>query len=189
MRYLKLYENFEEINHICDKYNIFNYSINQDGSIDVNDSVYLSKKNLLEIPLKFGKVLGVFYCANNQLTSLKNSPIEAHGFNCNDTKLTSLLGGPKKVKNNYWCRRNDIKDFVGFPEHFLWLFVTGNPIEKILNLVFEDHQQKFIFWLNEYDVIRDGNKIVEMRLEEAYWMTMKKELPMNKRTFKNYTLI
>ena len=48
---------------------------------------------------------------------------------------------------------------------------------------------KFIKWLNEFDVIRDGNKIVEMRLEEAYWMTMKEELPMDKRTFKNYTLV
>ena len=33
MKYLKLFESFEEIDEICKKYNIKNYNINTDGSI------------------------------------------------------------------------------------------------------------------------------------------------------------
>jgi hypothetical protein len=35
MRYLKLFESFENIDSICWKYNIKDYIINSDGSIDV----------------------------------------------------------------------------------------------------------------------------------------------------------
>ncbi len=36
MKYLKLFESFEDIDEICKKYSIENYTINTDGSIDVN---------------------------------------------------------------------------------------------------------------------------------------------------------
>ena len=39
MKHLKLFENFEDIESICKKYNITNYTINVDGSIDVNGNV------------------------------------------------------------------------------------------------------------------------------------------------------
>ena len=85
----------------------------------------------------------------------------------------------------------------GFPEYFKSeVFTADNPIDEIIQLVSVSSisqssilQTKFISWLNEYDVIRDGNKIVEMRLEEAYYMTMKEELSQELRQFKNYTLI
>ena len=38
---------------ICRKYHITNYTINLDGSIDVDSSVKLSHMNLINIPLKF----------------------------------------------------------------------------------------------------------------------------------------
>lgn len=41
----------EEIYKICIEYNITNYTINTDGSIDVNNNVKLSHKNLNKIPL------------------------------------------------------------------------------------------------------------------------------------------
>ena len=37
----------QEIHDICRKYNIINYTINPDGSIDVNGDVYISKTNLI----------------------------------------------------------------------------------------------------------------------------------------------
>ena len=55
MRYLKLFESFEDINKICRKYDIENYTINPDGYIDVNDTVYLYYKGLTKLPLKFNK--------------------------------------------------------------------------------------------------------------------------------------
>jgi len=47
------------------------YTINDDGSIDVDGEVDLSRKKLTKIPFKFRNVSGGFYCNNNQLTSLK----------------------------------------------------------------------------------------------------------------------
>ena len=66
----------QEIHTICEKYNITNYSINPDGSIDVEGDVNLSYRNLTKIPIKFNKVSGYFYCAFNKLTSLENFPKE-----------------------------------------------------------------------------------------------------------------
>ena len=41
------------------------YTINDDGSIDVEGDVNLSSKKLTKIPFSFGKVSGVFYCYDN----------------------------------------------------------------------------------------------------------------------------
>ena len=215
MKYLKLYENFNKIKGICEKYNVRNYTINQDETVDVDGDVYLSFKKLSKLPLNFGKVSGSFNCYDNDLGTLKGCPKEVgHNFNCHNTKLTSLeygpvivghdfsctcnnlttlLNGPKIVRiGYYYFTRNNVKDMNGFPEIYtegLGIFYTDNPIAEILDLVGYESRIKFIKYLNEYDVIRDGNKIVEMRLEEAYWISTKEELPWNKREFENYQLI
>ena len=44
MRYLKLFESFEDIEQICKQYGIKYYSINPDGSIDVDYIVDLENK-------------------------------------------------------------------------------------------------------------------------------------------------
>jgi hypothetical protein len=83
--------NIQEIHNICKRYYIGNYSINPDGSIDVDGDVDLSYKNLDRIPIKFGVVTGMFYCNNNNLTSLENCPNEIKSwFNCSYNKLRSL---------------------------------------------------------------------------------------------------
>ena len=43
MKHIKLFENFDtkSIEEICKKYHIDNYTINDDGSIDVDNSVYI----------------------------------------------------------------------------------------------------------------------------------------------------
>ena len=191
MKYLKLYENFEDIDQICQQYGIKNYTINPDRTVDVDGRVDFEKEGLLKLPLKFGKIYGWFDCTNNRLTSLKGSPIYVEKwFGCGRNKLTTLIDGPKTVLETYYCHNNNLKDVHGFPEYFNHIIsIGGNPVDEILSLVYQDYKTKFIKWLNEYDVIRPGNKIVEMRLEEAYYMTYKEELPIKKRTFKNYTLI
>ena len=42
------------------------YTINDDGSIDVDGDVNLSRKKLTKIPFKFRNVSGSFFCYNNQ---------------------------------------------------------------------------------------------------------------------------
>jgi hypothetical protein len=156
-----------------------NYTINPDGSIDVDNNVSISGiiriqfiiqgDILTKLPIKFNKVTGSFYCSNNQLTSLEDSPVSVGGdFNCQDNQLTSLEGGPQSVgvdficSNNqltslegcpesiggdFYCHGNQITDFRGVPEFFEGLFYCeGNPIEEIYKLFI--HEDKHITDLN-----------------------------------------
>ena len=94
----------QEILNICKEYNITNYSINPDGSIDVNGNVDLSYMELTEIPLKFNRVSGSFYCHNNKLTSLVSGPKEVGGsFHCESNKLTSLERSPIELGGSFYC--------------------------------------------------------------------------------------
>ncbi len=69
----------KQIHWLCYKYNIKNYSINSDGSIDVSGDVCLSHKNLTRIPIKFNKVSGYFDCSYNFITSLEGCPRKVAG--------------------------------------------------------------------------------------------------------------
>ena len=191
MNYLKLYENFDDIDQICAKYSLSDYTINSNRTVDVGGNVSFNRCNLTKLPLKFNYVSGVFNCANNRLTTLDGSPRKVgYIFYCYDNELTSFEGGPNTVLDNYHCQNNDIRDFTGYPTNLDgYVYTNSNAIDEIVELVHFTKQQKFIKWLIEFDVIREQCKIVEMRLEEAYWMATKEELPTNKRRFKEYKLI
>ena len=106
----------KNIDSICRKYNIINYTINSDGSIDVNGNVNLGYNKLTKLPLKFNKVSGSFSCYQNQLTSLEGCPIEVGGiFDCHSNKLTSLEGCPKEVGENFSCYNNQLTTLEGGP--------------------------------------------------------------------------
>ena len=102
-----------------------NYTINPDGSIDVDNNVsfthdffYMrSSDRLTKLPIKFNKVTGDFVCRNNQLTSLEDSPKEVGGdFVCRDSQLTSLQGGPQSVDGDFICRDNQLTSLQGAPK-------------------------------------------------------------------------
>lgn len=103
-----------DIQAACRKYGITNYTINEDGSIDVNGDVYLSDKNLREIPLKFRNVSGSFKIDRNYLTSLEGSPrkIGLHFF-IHSNNLTSLEGGPEEIGLGYYCNDNSLTNLKG----------------------------------------------------------------------------
>ena len=83
------------------------YTINNDGSIDVEGSVNLSRKKLTKIPFNFSKVSGNFYCTNNQLTSLDGAPNTVGGyFACYNNQLVSLEGAPNTVGGGFYCYNN-----------------------------------------------------------------------------------
>ena len=103
MRYLKLFESFKNIDKICKQYDIYDYTINPDGSIDVNDDVDLCFKNLIKLPLKFNKV-GWFDCSDNNLISLKGSPKEVSVFfDCSNNNLITLEGSPIEINGSFYC--------------------------------------------------------------------------------------
>ena len=208
-------ESKTDIDSICQNYGIMNYTINPDGSIDVDGNIILSydfeRGELSKIPLKFAKVIGDFECDRNQLTTLKGSPKSVGGnFECSGNKLTSLEYCPESVGGNFDChsnqltsleglseiggyincRRNQITDFKGVSEFFEGLFYCeGNPIEEIYTLFLQENHvndSKCIKWINEFDVIQ-GDKIVLDRLEEVFHQ-LGMEIPENI-TFKNYEII
>ena len=83
----------QEIHDICKEYDIKNYKINKDGSIDVEGDLYLSNRSLTKLKLNFNKVSGNFYCYNNKLTTLVGSPKEVGGdFDCYSNQLSTLEG-------------------------------------------------------------------------------------------------
>jgi hypothetical protein len=145
----------------CEKY-LENYTINPDGTIDVNGGVDLWKKiyNMEKLPVKFGKVSGYFSCGN-KLTTLEGGPnYVGSSFDCRRNKLSTLEGCPKyvggyfncggnnklttlkgiekcEIIGNFYCRNNNIP-----PENYIYILTakiggdifTGNAqIEDILN--------------------------------------------------------
>ena len=160
MKYLKPFN--EEIwfidnksdKKICKKYGIVNYTINPDGSIDVNDYVYLYDYNLTKLPLKFNKVNGNFSCSNNKLTSLEGSPKEINGdFYCRYNLLTSFEFAPKIIRGFFDCENNKIRTFEYFPSYVKGYFwCNGNPIYEVWEL-FENKDK--IELLNDFDIFRD----------------------------------
>jgi len=207
MKYIKLYESFEDIDTICEKYGIKNYTINSDGLVDVDDEVYLYKIELTKLPLKFGNVTGHFDCGANKLTTLKGCPDSVGGFfSCIDNKLTTLEGCPKSVSGSFYCSKNELatleggpqsvgvdfhceenklKDLYGFPEFFdNEVYYNDNPVSEILKL-FNVRLGKVIDLINEYGVIQqDGKLVILDRLEEVFH-TLNMEIP-KEINLKNY---
>ena len=168
MRYLKLFESFENIDEICKKYRIENYTINQDGSIDVDEDVNLHNLGLEKLPCKFNKVNGHFNCNFNNLKSFEGSPVEVNGnFSCHNNNLTSFEYAPRIIRGDFICTDNNIKTFEYFPSFVKYLNCIGNPIWKIWNL-FKDTSK--IELLNDFDIFRnedtDQPAIVMERLND-----------------------
>ena len=174
MKYLKKYKLFESVNEqeihdLCKKYDIEYYTINSDGSIDVDSSVDLSDKSLNKIPLKFNKVNGYFNCSSspnwssrtNQLKTLDGSPIFVNSFDCSGGTLHSLKGSPKyvvdsfncssnylnnlegspiEVSNNFWCVNNQIRNFIGCPEKIGRFYCNKNRVISLDGLLWKSFE-------------------------------------------------
>jgi hypothetical protein len=117
MIWVKLFEDFSEIDSICKKYDIENYTINPDGTVDVDGSINLYKKGLKKLPIKFGKVSGYFDCSYNELTTLEGAPKVVGGYSvCNNNQLTTLEGAPKVIGDDFDCRFNQLTTLEGAPK-------------------------------------------------------------------------
>jgi hypothetical protein len=161
------------LDSICRGLCLENYTINSNGTVDVDDDVEISDLELYYLPINFGRVAGNFECSDNFLTSLEGCPTTVGGnFYCKRNKLTSLQGCPEIISGNFYCSNNKITNFKGVSEFFEGKFYCdGNPIVEIYHLFSNNnniHNYKCIRWINEFDVILDGNKIITDRLEEVF---------------------
>ena len=109
----------EEIHRICKIFEIKNYTINPDGSIDVNGDVELGVYKLDKIPLKFNNVSGYFNISYNNITSLEGCPkYIGETFYCSYNKLTSLEYFPNKIKYDILLKSNPLESLAGFNEDY-----------------------------------------------------------------------
>lgn len=193
----------EEIDRICKRYDIRNYKINLDGSIDVDGNVNISTQNLIEIPLIFNWVSGTFdcsrnkltslygcprtvdgnfYCSNNHLESLQYAPHDVSGnFYCRDNKLTSLKGAPKQIGGNFYCFGNRLTSLLYAPKKVWGDFNCSE--NRLTNL---DHLPVFggvlIIYSNDFDVEKLYEKLYKMVDSRKYFTyktfeTLKNLLP------------
>ena len=132
MKYVELYKSFKSDNlikersystvefHIretCRYYSIGGYTINKDGSIDVDGSINLQKHEFSKLPLKFRNVNGDFYCSDNKLITLEGCPKKVGGsFGCCNNKLITLEGCPETVGDSFNCYNNKLTSLKGCPE-------------------------------------------------------------------------
>jgi len=128
MKHIKSYKIFESaepnfpttregVIQVCKRYEIKNYTINDDLSIDVDGDVNLKGEGLEYLPLKFNYVSGYFGCSYNDLVSLKGSPQTVSGdFYCNSSGLKTLEGCPQTVGGDFNCYSNELKSLEGSPQ-------------------------------------------------------------------------
>jgi hypothetical protein len=167
MKYLKRFNEQEKsIVDWCEELVLFNYTINDDNTVDSSKVVNISNKKLKVIPIQFGLVYGSFNCNENKLRTLKGSPKEVYGnFFCSDNKLRTLIGGPKKVIR-YYCYRNDLISLEGCPLKIGNDDIIRCDYNRIYNIykLFPTHES-YLESL-DYKYLRE-EKIVKKRLDKA----------------------
>lgn len=133
MKYIKVFENYNMESELK-RYNIKNYTINSDGTIDVDDDIYLLGRKLTKLPFKFGVVSGNFDIRGNDLSSLEGCPDEIGGnFLCGYNRLTSLLHCPAEIGGCLNCGNNLLTklDTTSNIEGNIYCF--GNDIDEHSN--------------------------------------------------------
>tara|TARA_X000000368_G_scaffold416055_1_gene409102 strand:+ start:67 stop:675 length:609 start_codon:yes stop_codon:yes gene_type:complete len=194
----------DEIVSFCEIHGISNYTIKDDGTVDVDGSVYLDYCKLTELPLKFGTVTGWFNCSRNLLTSLEGSPKVVFGtFTCNNNQLTSLEGGPENVGFKFICSNNQLTTLKGCPKSIGRDFIChenrlvdidfipdsikrkfqihGNPISSIFN----EANMDFLKAFKTYKIIKDG----VLNLKRLKYLSESFDLDINLNEIEKYYLI
>jgi len=216
MKNIKLYESFrteQEIKDLCSKYDIENYQIRYDGSIDVDGDVDLyNLGDLKQLPLTFNEV-GYFACGNNKLTTLEGCPKVVLGhFGCSYNNLTSLEHSPKIVKGSYYGYKNStitsleglentyidsklsmfeckLYSLKGFPKRVGSFNCGLTPIEPIYYKFIQECDYETMRRFNKFDVIyTDGLDwfIDYDNLGKFLRSVGKEDLMMSKEKFNNF---
>jgi len=164
MKYIKKFNKLNQsvalsikISDICEEYSIINYTINKDGSIDVDDNVFMRMKHLTKLPLVFNKVSGYFDCSMNELTTLEGAPKEVGAyFDCSSNSLTNLKGISTSIDGMLYADYNRITtleympNIIGDDVEF-----KSNPIDYIYTNYIKSIDNIELF--NDYRIIEGNN--------------------------------
>ena len=147
-----------EIHTICKEYNITDYTINSNMSIDTEDSVALYNSNIKKIPINFNIVEGEFDCGNNGLKTLKNAPKKVNNdFYCDKNNLKSFKNAPQYIEGTFDCSVNNIRTFDYFPDVKGEIDMYNNPVYELWILF---HNINHIEHFNELDIIQENGEVV-----------------------------
>jgi hypothetical protein len=189
--YNKLFESENSIHKLCREYRITNYTINDDGSIDVDGNVDLSGRGLTKLPLKFRNVSGYFSCHYNELTSLEGCPSSVGGsFWCHYNKLNSLEGCPSSVGGSFWCHYNKLNSLEGCPRLVGGGFsCLSNPCYPIYRewIGNREIRKELLYMMEDYDFLR-GSTIIWNRLE-SFFEDNDLKIPSKEELSKNYKIL
>jgi hypothetical protein len=94
------------------------HSIDRNGYVNVDGNCNINDLDLYDFgEIQFGTVTGDFNCSDNNLTSLKGSPIKVGAnFFCTENKLRNLIDGPEDVGKSYFCFGNKLLSLKGSPK-------------------------------------------------------------------------
>ena len=179
----------DKIVQLCKEYNIRNYSINPDFSIDVVDDVYfINYFRIKSLPLRFYRVGRDFNCSNNLLTTLVGSPREVgEDFDCSHNQLATLEGSPGVVIGSFNCSYNLLTTLDGCPREVVGDFnCSYNPVTEILDK-FPYPKKVLKFW-DDFNVVRNGNEVSAYRFKEMYLDLTGKEFKGNMK-FEGYKVV
>jgi len=91
-----------------DHHYIDNYEINDDYTINVYESVKISRKNLKQFPeyINFNQINGDFSIQHNKFISLRGCPKIVKGmFSCSNNELVTLKYCPERCES-FYCHSN-----------------------------------------------------------------------------------
>lgn len=175
------FKNFVDVERICQLLGITKYTINSKGLVDVNGSVFLNNfktnskfmnymkdnyrfTNLVQLPIKFGKVDGSFHCIQNELETLEGCPkIVGEGFYCGKNNLTTLKGGPQEVGSIFDCAYNHLSSLEHCPkftEATIVEFDCSENCLKDLKGCPDKPYDRFNCSANEIETLEGGPQIV-----------------------------
>lgn len=146
--------NKDEIEEWLLENDIYDYNINDDLSVDVDNDVILNDRELEKIPVQFNNVLGCFDVSHNNLLSLKGSPKKVKDFfdasfnyleslkyfpnfigeniNVEGNNLTVLEYLPKIIRGSLVASANNIIGFLNPPKSIKgWIDLSHNRIHSL----------------------------------------------------------
>lgn len=126
---------YEKIEQWLLEHDIYDYHIRDDLSVDVDNDVDLSEKELEEIPIQFNNIIGSFNISNNYLNSLIGSPRRvSDSFIAFSNYLENLKYFPKIVGQNIHLEDNELKILEYLPKIIRGnLSAENNKIIAFLN--------------------------------------------------------
>jgi hypothetical protein len=129
----QFFKTYKETKNWLDEMKIKKYTINDDLTVDVDGSVFIvhffSDFNKIPfIPIQFNTINGNFDCSHNNLTSLK--------------------GCPFKIKKDFNCHNNDLKDINDLNSKILFKSIRFHLkwIDEIKQDVWDKY---FLYWYNK----------------------------------------